>query len=159
MHGIVEKKCLNTFVCDNLNIFWHYNTHNRERCVQHTTSQNPPQRQAHTGPPRLRYFRAKSYAGAQGAGFRQRQKTYLHFVSVYQGAIARNGWIVCGVGSETAAKCCLASNDVLLLHHIHIVIHFHIMHANFIWTFGVMWCKKHLLWLDQKALVKPHVYL
>ena len=64
------------------NIFWHDDTHNRERCVQHTTSQNPPQRQAHTGPPRLRYFRAKSYAGAQGAGFRQRQNKNSDFVSL-----------------------------------------------------------------------------
>jgi hypothetical protein len=33
-------------------------------------------------PPRLRYFLRLSYTGAQGAAFRQRQKTYLHFVSV-----------------------------------------------------------------------------
>jgi hypothetical protein len=33
-------------------------------------------------PPRLRYFRAKSYAGAQGAGFRQRQNKNSDFVSL-----------------------------------------------------------------------------
>lgn len=43
---------------------------------------NPQQSKPYHPPPRLRYFRAKSYAGAQGAGFRQRQNKNSDFVSL-----------------------------------------------------------------------------
>ena len=41
---------------------------------------------------------------AQGAAFRQRQKTYLHFVSPLCADIGRNGWVECCIESEAMAK-------------------------------------------------------